>query len=107
VSSLIFHPLEQAEQLFDGYLKAFHVEGCDLILVQQGGKPAILEGICPHAGHPFANSRIIGGELRCDMHGNLFDVRTGLCTRYTEGPCRSLRVYAYAVREGVIGVLLP
>jgi nitrite reductase/ring-hydroxylating ferredoxin subunit len=101
-----FFPLEQAESLHDGYLKTFAAEGRDLVLVQQGGVPAILEGICPHAGHPFSDSRVIGNDLRCDMHGYLFDVQTGVCTYYTEGPCRGLRVYPHAVRNGMIGVLL-
>jgi nitrite reductase/ring-hydroxylating ferredoxin subunit len=49
---------------------------------------------------------VIGSDLRCDMHGYLFDVHTGICTYYTEGPCRGLRVYPLAVRSGMIGVLL-
>ncbi len=100
-----FFPLERAENLHDGYLKAFTVQGVDLVLVQRGGQPSLLEGICPHAGHPFADSRIVKGELRCDMHGYRFDTRTGECTYYTEGPCRALRVYPHALRDGVIGLL--
>lgn len=101
-----FHPLERAENLHDGYLKYFELADLQLVLVQQGGVPAILEGVCPHAGHPFANSRVIDASLRCDMHGYRFDVHTGECTFYTEGPCRGLRVYPLQVRAGMIGVLL-
>ncbi len=101
-----FHPLERIENLHDGYVKAFNVGGCDLVLVQQGGMPAVLEGHCPHAGHPFGNSRLIGTELSCDMHGYRFDVRSGACTYYTEGPCRGLRTYQCQAREGMVGVLL-
>jgi nitrite reductase/ring-hydroxylating ferredoxin subunit len=107
VSDLLhFHPLARAESLHDGYLKTFVAGGRDLVLMQQGGVPALLEGICPHAGHPFSDSRIIGSDLRCDMHGYRFDVHSGECTHYTEGPCRGLRVYTYAVRDGMIGVML-
>jgi 3-phenylpropionate/trans-cinnamate dioxygenase ferredoxin component len=105
-SSPEFFPLERAGSLHDGYLKTFVAGGRDVVLVQQGGVPAILEGICPHAGHPFSDSRVIGSDVRCDMHGYRFDLRTGACTYYTEGPCRALRVYAMAVRDGFIGVLL-
>jgi nitrite reductase/ring-hydroxylating ferredoxin subunit len=106
VSDPIFHSLEHAERLFDGYVKAFEVEGFDVVLVQQHGTAAILEGICPHAGHPLGAARIVGNDLRCDMHGYLFNAQSGVCTEYTEGPCRALRVYAHAVRDGMIGVLL-
>lgn len=101
-----FHPLERVECLHDGYVRTFEIEGCDLVLVQQGGVPSILEGICPHAGHPLRAARVIGGDLRCDMHGYLFDAHSGVCTYYTEGPCRGLRVYTAEVRDGMIGVLL-
>ena len=101
-----FHPIERAASLHDGYLKTFQVDGRDLVLLQQGGVPAILEGICPHAGHPFSDSRIIGSDLRCDMHGYRFDVHSGECTYFTEGPCRGLRVYPHDLRDGMIGVML-
>jgi len=105
-STPTFHPLERVANLRDGYLRTFIAGGIDLVLVQQAGVPAILEGICPHAGHPFSDSRVIGADIRCDMHGYRFDAHSGECTYYTEGPCRALRVYPHAIREGVIGVLL-
>jgi nitrite reductase/ring-hydroxylating ferredoxin subunit len=101
-----FHPLERAENLREGHVRAFKVAGQDVVLVQQGGVASVLEGFCPHAGHPLAAARVIGTSLRCDMHGYLFDVHTGVCTLYTEGPCRALRVYASEVRNGVLGVVL-
>jgi nitrite reductase/ring-hydroxylating ferredoxin subunit len=106
LSATDFHPLEQVGNLHEGYLRAFHAAGHELVLVQQGGVPSILEGFCPHAGHPLAASRVIGANLRCDMHGYLFDVHTGACTYYSEGPCRGLRVYPCEVRDGMIGVRL-
>jgi nitrite reductase/ring-hydroxylating ferredoxin subunit len=101
VSPGSFVPLEQVQNL-----KTFQIEGRDLLLVQQAGVPAILEGICPHAGHPFGDSRIVGSNLRCDMHGYLFDVHSGACTYHTEGPCRGLRVYLHELKDGFIGVVL-
>lgn len=98
--------LEQADRLHDGYLRAFEVAGTDLVLAQVRGMPAVLEGHCPHAGHPLGGARVVGTELRCDMHGYRFDARSGDCTYYTEGPCRGLRVFPWEIRDGVIGVLL-
>jgi nitrite reductase/ring-hydroxylating ferredoxin subunit len=102
----VFHPLERAENLRDGYLKAFTVGGCELVLVQVAGVPSVLEGVCPHAGRSLGPGRLVGSDLRCDMHGYLFDVVSGACTYYTEGPCRGLRVYRHEVRDGQIGVWL-
>lgn len=101
-----FHPLEEAARLHEGYLRAFDVAGQHLVLVQQGGRPSVIEGYCPHAGHPFDGSRMQGAQIRCDMHGYKFDVHSGACTYYTEGPCRALRVYRCEVRDGVVGVLI-
>lgn len=101
-----FHPLVQRDDLQDGDVRAFEVNELRLVLVQQGGRPAVLEGFCPHAGHPLDAARIIGSNLRCDMHGYLFDVHEGTCTYYTEGPCRGLRVYPCVERDGQVGVML-
>lgn len=92
--------------MHDGYLQTFEIAGCLVALLQQDGVPAIVEGHCPHAGHPFRDSRIVGRELRCDMHGYLFDIRTGLCTYFTEGPCRALRIYQCEIHDGRVGVVL-
>jgi nitrite reductase/ring-hydroxylating ferredoxin subunit len=105
-SDRTFHPLERAQNLFDGYVKTFDAGGVDLVLIQLHGTPSILEGVCPHAGHPLAGARIVGTDLRCDMHGYRFDAHSGACTYFTEGPCRGLRVYPHEVRSGMIGVLL-
>ena len=40
------------------------------------------------------------------MHGYRFDVHSGTCTYYTEGPCRGLRVYPCVQRNGQVGVIL-
>jgi len=101
-----FHPLAQRGQLHDGEVRAFEVKGVRLVLVRQGGRFAVLEGFCPHAGHPLDAARVIGSNLRCDMHGYLFDVHGGTCTYYTEGPCRGLRVYPCVERDGQVGVML-
>jgi nitrite reductase/ring-hydroxylating ferredoxin subunit len=47
-----------------------------------------------------------GNNIRCDMHGYLFDLHSGACTYYTEGPCRALRVYGWEQQDGVIGIRL-
>lgn len=102
-----FHPLAPLDALHDGYVRAFEVQGLRLVLVQQGGRPAVLEGFCPHAGHPLDAARVVGSDLRCDMHGYLFDVHSGVCTYYTEGPCRGLRVFPCVEDGGQVGVMLP
>lgn len=104
--SRTFHPLERVDRLHDGYVRAFDVAGLHLVLVQQGGVPAVLEGYCPHAGHPLDGARVVGTDLRCDMHGYRFDAHSGRCTYWTEGPCRALVTYECEVREAMVGVWL-
>jgi len=103
---LLFHILEQNDQLHDNYRKVFSIKNHDLLLLQHEGKLYLLENICPHAAYPMHEGTIIGTDLRCPMHGYLFDLASGECTYYTEGPCRGLHTYEIVYRENAVGVLL-
>lgn len=101
-----FHPLEALDKLVDNYRKVFFIKGQDLLLLQHEGKRYLLENICPHAAYPLHEGLIIGSDLRCPMHGYLFDLHSGACTYYTEGPCRGLKVYTLVEQGAMVGVLL-
>jgi nitrite reductase/ring-hydroxylating ferredoxin subunit len=102
----IFYPLAPASALHDNYRKVFVVNGLDLLLLQHEGKRYLLENICPHAAYPMHEGQIIGTDIRCPMHGYLFDLQSGTCTLYTEGPCRGLQAYAIINQGAVLGVML-
>jgi nitrite reductase/ring-hydroxylating ferredoxin subunit len=103
---MTFFPIASLATLHDGYQKAVSIKGRELLLVQEAGQQYILENVCPHAGYPMTNGRIIKGQIRCPMHGYLFALDTGSCTYFTEGPCRGLHTYLPLIRDGQIGLLL-
>ncbi len=103
---MTYHCLEKADKLHDNYRKVFSISGHDLLLLQHQGGLYLLENICPHAAYPMEAGQIIGTDLRCPMHGYLFDLRTGACTFYTEGPCRGLHTYDIIRRGDEVGVEL-
>lgn len=36
-----------------------------------------LDGICPHAGGPLAQGKVVGGVVACPWHGWQYDLKTG------------------------------
>lgn len=101
-----FYFLAHADQLVDGYRKTFNIQGQSLLLFQHQGEIHLFENICPHAAYPMTDAKIIGSDLRCPMHGYLFDLNSGECTYYTEGPCRALRRFSLVEEGDKIGVML-
>lgn len=105
--SMAFYPLEKVSNLHDNYRQTFRLEGgYHLLLLQHEGEPTLLDNICPHAGYPMHEGRIIDGKLRCPMHGYLFDIHNGDCVLSIEGPCRGINVYTLETRGDDIGVVL-
>jgi len=102
-----FHPLAQHSTLHDGYRQVFSVAGQTLLLLQHAGQLHLLENICPHAGYPMHEGQIVNDALRCPMHGYLFELHSGACAYFTEGPCRGLYRYALVQQGGWLGVALP
>ncbi|HHX82842.1 MAG TPA: Rieske (2Fe-2S) protein [Pseudomonadaceae bacterium] len=101
-----FHPLVAEAQLHEGYRQVFSIQGHDLLLLQHEGQLHLLDNICPHAGYPLHQGQIINHALRCPMHGYLFELDGGRCILHSEGPCDDLRAFPFAIREGMVGVLL-
>lgn len=103
---MTFHPLAPLATLHDGYRQVVNLDGTDYLLLQHEGRRYLVENDCPHAAYPLHEGRVIGGDLRCPMHGYLFSLETGACTYYTEGPCRALKRLDLVEKEGEVGVLL-
>lgn len=103
---MIFYPLEKTTALCHNYKKVFKIDKLDLMLIQHEGKLSLLEATCPHAGYPMNDAKVIGSNLRCSMHGYLFDISNGECTFTTEGPCRGLKKYEIVYKNDEIGVML-
>lgn len=103
---MTFYPLEKLANLHDDYRKVFAVEQHNMLLLQHEGSLYLIEAWCPHAGYPLDDGVIIGPEIRCGMHGYLFNLASGSCTYSPEGPCRSLKTWDVAVEQGQVGVKL-
>ncbi len=77
--------------------------GRDLVLLREGGRVAVFENACPHAGRrlDWAPGEFLlgGGIVTCAAHGAAFDARTGACKG---GACRGegLRAVACRISEG-------
>ena len=103
---MTFYALEETAKLDVDYRKTFRIAGRHLLLLQYEGRPFLLDNICPHAGYPLADGKIIDGRLRCAMHGYLFDLHSGDCVLSPEGPCQGVKVYALEEQDGMLGVKL-
>jgi len=101
-----YHALDKRSNIQEGYRRSFEIDGESLLLLMHQGQLYLLENICPHAGYFMADGKIIGSNLRCGMHGYLFNLTTGACTYYTEGPCRGLKTYQVIYNQDEVGVEL-
>lgn len=101
-----FYPLERFINLYDGYRRVFKIDEHQLLLLQEGGEPHLVEARCPHRGHPLDGAEIGAGRLRCPLHGYQFALADGALLAATEEPCRGLRRYPLVFRDTDLGVLL-
>lgn len=72
-----FVALEKLHQLYDGYRKAFTLDGQPLLLLQENGKTLLIKNSCPHAGAALTYATCTGNAIRCPMHGMEFDLSSG------------------------------
>ena len=75
---MAFFALEQMSRLHDGYMRAFRVEGQNLLLIQEKGKLFLIENRCPHMDVPLDGGIIVPNlGIRCRAHGIEFDLESG------------------------------
>ena len=48
-----FYPLEKLINLHDSYARNFKIDNLQLLLLQRKGELYLIEGRCPHRGHPL------------------------------------------------------
>lgn len=103
---LAFYPLDNISNLHDGYRRVFSVANRRLLLLQHAGELHLVDNICPHAGYPLVDGRILGSDIRCPMHGYRFNLVAGDCVFSSEGPCRALDTFELVRQGSEIGVSL-
>lgn len=103
-----FYTLEKFINLHDGYRRVFKIDEHHLLLLQLDGERYLLEAMCPHRGHPLSEADVLeeGRQLRCPLHGYLFDLTSGQLLLATEELCRDLRRYELIYRDTDLGLML-
>ena len=100
----MFYPIAQLTELHEGFRREVEIHGEHLLLIHHKGNTYLIESLCPHAAYSMAQGKLMGNNLRCPVHGYLFDVTTGQCTLSLEGPCRNLKTYPVVDQNGQVGI---
>ena len=101
-----FVPLEKLINLRDDYARSFKIDNLTLLLLQRDGELYLIEGHCPHRGHPLDIATLDGGVIQCALHHYQFAITDGRLLHATEERCRGLRTFD-VVYEGIeVGVML-
>jgi toluene monooxygenase system ferredoxin subunit len=66
-----------SDELWDGEMAAFPVDGEDILLIRLDGEYHAYDGDCPHQSTPLVEGELTGTTLVCRAHEWIFDARTG------------------------------
>ncbi|HYO57087.1 Rieske 2Fe-2S domain-containing protein [Archangium sp.] len=93
-----------AEELWEGKMESFTVEGREVLVVHVEGGFQAYEGLCPHQSVPLVEGTLEGCVLTCRTHHWKFDVRTGAGINPARARLRPLPV---RVEDGQVQVGEP
>lgn len=96
-----WYRVADVDELNDGEMRAVTAGTKSLVLTLQDGKPAALDGKCPHQGGPLAEGTLEDGVLRCPWHGWGFCSKSGEAAEDSHG---GVAAYDVEVRDGGIHV---
>ena len=102
-----FYPLEKTDRIFEGYMKAFEVEGSKLLLVQHKDQLHLLENRCGHFGVPLDTGKIEDGTIICSLHSISFSLETGEIVNRPFENADPIKIHQIAYEGGDVGILLP
>lgn len=73
-----FHPVCDADALWENELAEFNVDGHEIILVRRiGGDYVAFQALCPHQDIPLVEGAFEDGVITCRAHLWQFDGSTG------------------------------
>ena len=75
----IFHRLCSLDEMPEGDIKAFTVNGVHLAVFRYNAEFFAVDNRCPHMGYPLSKGSVKDGILICHWHHWQFDLRTGGC----------------------------
>ena len=101
-----FYPLEKLINLHDDYSRRFKIDHLQLLLIQRDGERYLIEGQCPHRGHPLDMATLDDGVIQCALHHYRFRIADGRLLHATEEPCRGLRTFELVYEGNELGVML-
>jgi toluene monooxygenase system ferredoxin subunit len=84
------------DDLWDGEMAPYTVDGVDVLLINSGGNIVAFEDKCPHAANPLSTGTLDDEELTCAAHSWTFDPLTG-AGRNPANTC--LKRYAVKVED--------
>ncbi|MHB1376563.1 MAG: Rieske (2Fe-2S) protein, partial [Candidatus Humimicrobiaceae bacterium] len=64
-------------EITEGTMKAYKVQGKDILIVNYGGKYYAIGGKCTHMGGDLSKGKLDGKIVTCPLHGSKFDITTG------------------------------
>ena len=65
------------DEIPSGAMKAFPLDGTEVLVANCGGVFYAVSNICTHMGGHLTEGKLDGFVVRCPRHGACFDVRTG------------------------------
>lgn len=100
-----FIKVVEEDELGEGELYPFEVEGEPYCLARVDGRVYAFTDNCTHISGPLNEGDLEGTTLTCPWHGARFDIATGAVVR---GPARQeLMTYPVKIEEGAIYIDLP
>ena len=64
-------------EITEGTMKAYIVQGKDILVANFGGKYYAIGGKCTHVGGDLSKGKLDGKIVTCPKHGSKFDITTG------------------------------
>ena len=67
----------KTSEITEGTMKAYIVQGKDILVANFGGKYYAIGGKCTHVGGDLSKGKLDGKIVTCPKHGSKFDITTG------------------------------
>jgi nitrite reductase/ring-hydroxylating ferredoxin subunit len=76
---MVFIKVVTTDEIRPGEMKAFNIEGKDILLAGYEGSYYAIDNKCTHMGGDLSKGRLEGKIIICPRHKSRFDITTGRC----------------------------
>jgi len=77
VDNTVFVEVAADDELWDGEMESYDVDGTEVLLVKVDGEHYAYHGICPHQSFSLVEGALDGTRLTCRAHEWAFDAVSG------------------------------